>query len=64
MPDLGPMSAPEISTVNAVRFRVSLSETRWLEVLELLRAASGDPYYTGPKLAEVERIAAAIAGVR
>jgi hypothetical protein len=58
------MSSPEISTVNAVRWRVAIADRRWHEALELVRQASAQAGYSGPDVQAVERIAAAIAELR
>jgi hypothetical protein len=56
--------SPEISTVNAVRFRVARAEKDWQEALALVRAAAAAPGYRGPVLEDLERVAAAIAEIR
>jgi hypothetical protein len=58
------MSSPEISTVNAVRFRVGRAEKDWREAVELVREAAALPGYRGPALEDLERVAAAMAAVR
>lgn len=58
------MSAPEISTVNQVRWRLQIVDRRLREALELLREAAAAPDYLGPPLAGVERIDAALAEFR
>jgi hypothetical protein len=58
------MSAPEITTINAVRFRVQRAAKDWGEVLDLVRQAAAAPGYSGPPLGSVERIAAGIAEIR
>jgi hypothetical protein len=58
------MSAPEISTVNAVKFRVLRAEKDWHEALELVRQAAAAPGYWGPPLEDLEQIAAGIGEIR
>lgn len=42
------MSAPEISTVNQVKWRLQIVDRRWREALDLLRQAAAAPDYLGP----------------
>jgi hypothetical protein len=64
MPDLGPMSAAEITTVNQVRWRLSIVDRRWREALELMRQAAAAPDYCGPSIAAIEQIDVALAALR
>jgi hypothetical protein len=64
MPDLGPMSVPEIATVNQVRWRLSIAAQRLSESLELVREAAAAPGYCGPALATVEQVDEALAALR
>jgi hypothetical protein len=57
------MSSPAISTVNAVKFRVSLADRRMKEAAELVRTAAAAPDYRGPPLELDEQVAAHIAEI-
>jgi hypothetical protein len=63
MPDRRGVS-PEISTVNAVRWRMGIAEQRWRQAVELLREAAAAPGYSGPPLEVVERMAVVMAEIR
>jgi hypothetical protein len=56
--------SPEISTINAVRFRLSRAAKDWGEALDLVRQAAATPGYSGPPLEDLERVAADIAEIR
>jgi hypothetical protein len=58
------MSSPEITKVNAVRWRLSIVDRRMKEAVELLREAAGAPGYSGPPFDVVERMADLIAEIR
>jgi choline dehydrogenase-like flavoprotein len=65
VPDIvGLMSSPEISTANAVRWRLSLADRRINEALELLRQAAAAPSYCGPDVEVVERLVGVFAQIR
>src|SRR5438552_12937088 len=55
------MSAPEISTVNQVRWTHGARRSPWREALELVRAGAALPGYRGPDVQAVGQIGAAIA---
>lgn len=58
------MSAPEISTVNQVKWRLQIVDRRWREALDLLRQAAAAPDYLGPPIAGIEQIDTALAELR
>jgi hypothetical protein len=65
MPDIvGLMSSPEITTVNAVRWRLSIVDRRMKEAVELLREVAGTPGYSGPPFDVLERMADLIGQIR
>jgi hypothetical protein len=61
---VGIMSSPEITRVNAVRWRLSIVDRRMKEAVELLREAAGTPGYSGPPFDVVERMAGLIGEIR
>jgi hypothetical protein len=58
------MSPPEIVLTNQVRWRVAIADRRWRETVGLVHQAAAAPSYSGPTVASVERVAAAIAEIR
>jgi hypothetical protein len=58
------MSAPEIATVNAVRWRLQIVDRRLREARELLRAAAAAPDYLGPPIAAIEQLEAGLTELR
>jgi hypothetical protein len=57
------MPAPEITAVNAVRFRAARADVRMKQALALVREAAAAPDYLGPPVESVERAAAAVAEI-